>query len=124
MKTAGPDGSREALKVFLVETLSKIDTVLSSLADPATIRILLHERNKSVEKVFDKALLKTPPPTSIAIFYGAEHQMEIQATLTKRYGYKMAEQRWITFAKADRKKIDAAGRQLLEILEKAAASGF
>ena len=34
-------GMKEALKIFLVDKLAKVDTVLASFADPATINILL-----------------------------------------------------------------------------------
>jgi len=114
-KSASPS-VKEAIKIFLVEKLAKIDTLLAASLDPTTLNVLLAARNKSVEKVFEKTITAPQPPASIAIFYGAAHQIELQKALTAKYGYKPAGDQWFTFAKADRRKLDATGRQFLDTL--------
>ncbi len=117
-KTASP-GVKEALKIFLVDKLAKVDTVLASFADPATINILLTARNQSISRTLDAELAKPNPPKSIAIFYGAAHQSDVKKTIVAKYGYHEVEQRWFTFATADRHKLDDAGRQFLKMFSTA-----
>jgi len=113
---SAPASIKEALKIFLVEKISTIETMLNASLDPATVSILLTERNKSIAKAFEKAISVANPPKSVAIFYGAAHLPEVQKALAARYGYKPADQQWFTFAKADRRKLDATGRQFLDTL--------
>ena len=114
-KSATP-GVKEALKIFLVEKLAKIDTFLAASMDATTLNVILGERNKSIETVFDKVLSSANPPKSIAIFYGAAHLTAVQKDLTEKYGYKPYRQEWITIVKADRRKLDASGSQFLDTL--------
>ncbi len=117
-----PPSGKVALKIFLVEKLAKIDTLLAAEADPDTIKLILSDRNKSVENVYEKVLSGPQPPRSVAIFYGAAHMPELKAAFAAKYGYKLASQSWFTFAKVDRHKLDAAGQQFLNILEMASKS--
>ena len=114
-KTA-PPSIKEALKIFLVEKLAKVDTILASTMDATTLNVLLGARNKSIEDVYEKTISVPDPPKSVAIFYGAAHMPDVQKAMAAKYGYKPAEQTWFTFAKADRRKLDAAGRQFLDTI--------
>jgi len=121
--TSASPSIRNALKVFLVEKLAKVDTILPAMSDPTTLNVLITARNKSVVDNLDKLFNSPNPPKSVGVFYGAAHMRGIEKTLMTQYGYKPVEQRWITFAKADRHKLDDAGRQFLDMLEKM-AKGF
>jgi len=118
--TSATPSIKDAFKIFLVDKVAKIDSILAATTDPTTLNVLLTERNKSVARVFDKVLHSAQPPKSIGVFYGAAHMKEIEKALAAKYGYKATEQRWFTFAKADRKKLDEAGRQFLNMLETSA----
>jgi hypothetical protein len=120
---SAPASVKNALKIFLIEKLAKVDTLLPGMTDPTTLNVLLTARNRSVEDVFDKVIKKSQPPHSVAIYYGAAHMPGIEKAFAGKYGYKPVEQRWLTFAKADRHKLDDAGRQFLDILEKS-SQGF
>jgi len=109
-----PASVKEAMKIFLVQKLSKVDTMLAAFTDATTLNVLLHDRNQSVESAFDKQLSKSDPPKSIAVFYGAAHQPEIEKDLRAKFGYQYAEQKWLTFATADKKKLDATGKAALQ----------
>jgi hypothetical protein len=113
---SAPASIKDALKIFLVDKLAKVDTLLPGITDPTTLNVLLTARNKSVEDVLDKVLASPQPPKSVAVFYGAAHMRAIEKALGAKYGYKAVEQRWFTFAKADRHKLDDAGRQFLGAL--------
>jgi hypothetical protein len=115
-----PASAKDALKIFLIEKLVKIDSMLISITDRATMDVVLTARNQSVEKVFDTALAGPGHPKSVAVFYGAAHMPELRSAFAAKYGYKTAEQRWITMAKVDPRKLDAAGKQFLGILEQSA----
>jgi hypothetical protein len=114
-KTA-PASVKEALKIFLVEKLAKVDTILAATLDPTTLNVLLTARNQSILDTLEKVLEGPQPTKSIAIFYGAAHLTEVQKAVMAKYGYRPQEQTWFTFAKADRRKLDATGRQFLDTL--------
>ncbi len=115
--TASP-GTKEAFKIFLVEKLAKVDTLLASTTDATTLNVLLKARNQSVLDTFGRTLTSDPAPHSVAVFYGAAHQSDLARSFKLKYGYREMEQRWFTYAKADRHKLDDAGRQFLDILGK------
>jgi len=115
---SAPPSIKEAFKIFLVDKISKMETMLTAGSDPATIEVLLTARNKSVEDVFAQVMAGSEPPKSVGIFYGAAHLYDIQKALAAKYGYQATEQRWFTFAKADHKKLDATGKQFLDTLNK------
>jgi hypothetical protein len=109
---------KEAFKIFLIDRLAKVDTLLATVIDPTTLNVLLGARNKSVMDVFAKTISRPEPPRTVAIFYGAAHQTDLEKALKADYGYKEVEQKWFTFAKADRRRVDSAGRQFLDVPEK------
>lgn|GEM_PF-1765333 len=112
----GTPGMREAFRIFLIEKLSKVDTLLPAVTDKATLNLLLTARNESIIRCFDRQLKKSDTPKSVAIFYGAAHQIDVKNRLVKAYGYHEVEQRWFTFATADRKKLDDSGKQFLNMM--------
>ena len=116
-QSASP-GMKEAFKIFLIDRLAKVDTLLATVIDPTTLNVLLGARNKSVMDVFAKTISRPEPPRTVAIFYGAAHQTDLEKALKADYGYKEVEQKWFTFAKADRRRVDSAGRQFLDVPEK------
>lgn len=109
-------GGLEGLKLFLVERLSTLDPS-SVLGDAATTQVVLKARNQSVESYFDKSVSTATPPKSIAIFYGALHQQDIENDLKSKYGYKLADARWFKAATADSSKLDATGHTLFNMLD-------
>ena len=114
-KSASPS-MREAIRIFLVEKLSDTDSALAKQMDASTYNIILTVRNQAIEKTFENTLASQKQPKSIAIFYGAAHQPGLEKDLAKRYGYRPASQQWFTFAKADRRKLDASGKSFLNTL--------
>ena len=108
-------GMLEGLKLFFVKKLSTIDPGVI-LSDPATTEVILTARNKSVENYFAKAIAAPSPPASVAIFYGAMHQQDLESDLGKQYGYALAETRWFTAATADTHKVDALGQMIYDKL--------
>src|ERR1019366_1992372 len=108
-------GMLEGLKLFFVKQVSTIDPGVV-LGDPATTEVVLTARNKSVESYFAKAIAAPKPPFSVAIFYGALHQQEIESALTMQYGYTLSEKRWFTAATADTHKVDAQGQMVYDML--------
>jgi len=118
-QTASPS-IKEALKIFLVDRLAKVETLLPGLTDQTTLNVILTARNKAVEAVLDMTIHRSPAPKSIGIFYGAAHQTEIQKVLSAKYGYQTVEQKWFTFAQADHRKLDAEGKQFIGMLDQMA----
>ncbi len=108
-------GMRAGLKLGLIKKLSMLDTN-TGVFDATTNDVILRARNDSVESYFSKSLAETPPPKSIAIFYGAMHQQGLEDDLISKYGYKVTETRWFSAATADTKSIDAAGQQILNLI--------
>lgn len=115
MITQMTPGTLEGLKLFFVKQLSTIDPG-AILSDPATGEVVLTARNRSVETYFAKALAAPTPPASVAIFYGALHQQDIESALAKQYGYTLSETRWFTAATADTHKVDAQGQAIYNLL--------
>ncbi|MDR3690579.1 MAG: hypothetical protein P4L46_14470 [Fimbriimonas sp.] len=111
-------GMKEAFKIFLIDKLAKVDTLLPSIVDKSTYNLLLGARNKSVMDTFSRSIGKPSPPKSVAIFYGAAHQSDLERSLESKYGYKEVEQEWFTYATADRRRVDSSGRQFLDMLAK------
>ncbi|MHB8634897.1 MAG: hypothetical protein ACYC96_00320 [Fimbriimonadaceae bacterium] len=109
-------GALEGLKLFFVQKVATLDPS-SVLGDASTAEVVLKARNKSVEEFFAKAVAAPSPPASVAIFYGALHQQDLEAALEKRYGYKVAETRWFTAATADTKKVDVQGHMIYNLLD-------
>ncbi|HLK16127.1 MAG TPA: hypothetical protein VKT78_15085 [Fimbriimonadaceae bacterium] len=109
-------GTKEGLKLFMVKRLSALDP-FAVIGDPTTTNVVLTARNKSAERFFDKAINKPEHPASVAIFYGALHQPDLEADLAKQYGYKVVETRWFKAATADTKKVDAQGQTVYNLLD-------
>lgn len=115
---AATPGTREAIKVFLIEKLPTIDPNTAFADDPATREVILTKRNESVMDAFSRELKGTPTPRSIAIFYGAMHQEDLENQLIRRFGYADVETRWFTAATADKSKVDATGKMIIDALDK------
>ena len=117
MGMASP-GMKEAIKIFMIKAAGSEG---GPGLDPATERIIVQERNKTVIKALDAATTAEAPPRSIAVFYGAKHMADLQKTLVEKYGYTLDEKRWFPAAKADPKKLDAMGQTMLDSFDKAFA---
>lgn len=111
-------GMKEAIKLFMIKAAGSEG---GPGLDPATERIILQARNKTVVDAIDAATLAPAPPRAIAVFYGAKHMADLQATLVSKYGYTLDEKRWFPAASADPKKLDAMGKTMLEQIDKAFA---
>ena len=112
-------GMKEAIKILLVKAAGSGDT---PGMDPATEAIILKARNRTVVDALAAASATPQPPSSIAVFYGAKHMPDLQATLVEKYGYRLDEKRWFPAATADPKKVDATGQAMLGAMEKMLAS--
>ena len=111
-------GMKEAIKILMIRAAGAENT---PGLDPATERILVRARNKTVVDALAAATNAPTPPKSIAVFYGAKHMPDLQATLVERYGYRLDEKRWFPAATADPGKVDATGKTMLDAFEKALA---
>jgi hypothetical protein len=114
MQMASP-GMLEAFKYLLVKKLGTADAD-AQMFDKPTQEVILTARNDAVGRGFAKVIADSQPPKSIAIFYGALHQADLEKALITKYGYVDVEQRWFTAAHADTSKIDDSGRQFLQMV--------
>jgi len=57
-------------------------------------RIIIDERNDAVIEALRALLAREVPPTSVAIFYGAAHMRDFEATLRDEFGLVPDEIRW------------------------------
>ena len=109
-------GMKEAIKLLMVKSAGADNT---PGLDPATERIILLERNKTVIDALAKTMADPAAPRSIGVFYGAKHLADLQKTLVERYGYRLDEKRWFAAADADPKKLDAMGQTMLSGFDQA-----
>ena len=109
-------GMKEAIKIFMIKAAGSDG---GPGLDPATEKIILRERNKTVIEAIDAATNSATPPRAVAVFYGAKHMADLQNTLVEKYGYTLDEKRWFPAAKADPKKVDATGQMMLDQFDKA-----
>lgn len=113
-------GMKEAMKVFFVKKLGETNDPKTGLTQDAVFnRVILEERNKAVIADLKKLLEQPEPPKSIGILYGAAHQPAFANYLTEAYGYKVAETKWFSAASANPDALDANGKMMLQILERA-----
>lgn len=110
-------GLKDALKVFFVSKLGDSGGETTGM-DAGFQKIVLHERNKAVVAEFGKVLERPEAPKSIGILYGAAHHAEIEKSLMEKYGYKVAEIKWFSAAKANPNTLDEAGKKMLEMFNK------
>ncbi len=117
-------GMKEALKVYFVKQLGEPNIQkMGPAGDPEFDRILLVERNKVVEKDLDKLIKRDKAPLSIGVIYGAAHQPAFVKHLSDSYGYTLSETKWFSAAMANPETLDASGKQMLDMLEKASGGG-
>lgn len=113
-------GMKEALKVFFVKQLGEPNIQKMGIAgDPEFDRILLLERNKVVERDLSKYLSQDQTPVSIGVIYGAAHQPAFVKHLAENHGYTLSETKWFSAASANPETLDASGKQMLQMLERA-----
>jgi hypothetical protein len=76
-------GGRQAERGSGAGGLGEVDT-----------RIIIDERNDAVIESLRALLARPEPPKSVAIFYGAAHMRDFEATLREQFGLVPAEIRW------------------------------
>jgi chitinase len=115
MITSATPGTREAFKLMIVKFAGG---GFKSPLDPTTNDIVIGARNKVVVDAIGQVLAKPNPPKSIGVFYGAFHLPTMEQSLADRFGYREAEELWMTSVSVDPSKLDAPGKQLVASLDK------
>ncbi|MEY3144277.1 MAG: hypothetical protein RLY21_2770 [Planctomycetota bacterium] len=94
-------------------------------------RIIIDERNDAVIDELAHLLGKQAPPSSVAIFYGAAHMGDFEATLRERWGLEPAEVVWSSAMGVDdwndkkvRERITALDAVMKAIQENDAAGAY
>lgn len=89
-----------ATKVAMIEVLGQLPNDLTQIEGlppglQRLMRVLIEERNEAVVRDARAALARRPPPTSVAVFYGAGHMPDLEYRLCRNLGYQPAEDRWL-----------------------------
>jgi Type II secretion system (T2SS), protein G len=106
-------------KKLVIETLGKSGEMSSRKGGgglgEVDRRIILDERNEAVIERLRAMLAAPTAPGSVAIFYGAAHMGDFDATLRSEFGLERGDVRWFRAMYADewsRKKIEARIKKL------------
>ncbi len=106
-------------KKLVIETLGKSGEMSSRKGGgglgEVDRRIILDERNEAVIERLRAMLAAPTVPGSVAIFYGAAHMGDFDATLRSEFGLERGDVRWFRAMYADewsRKKIEARIKKL------------
>lgn len=84
------------MRVMIIEMLAGVDTDTFAAAGlgPGFEEVIINDRNQSVVDVLRGVLERDPPPSRIAILYGAAHMPDLAARIESQLGYRMEGAAW------------------------------
>jgi len=93
---------RAMARLVIIETIAASEGDVSQLAGAASpgmrrmFKTLIDDRNAVVLRDLRQVSRGKAPPSSVAIFYGAGHMIDLEARLRERHGYRLAGETWVT----------------------------
>ena len=93
---------RAMARLVIIETISATKGDVSKLAGAASpgmqrlFKTLIDDRNAVVLRDLREVMQEKDPPSTIAVFYGAGHMTDLEVRLIKQFGYRPADQTWVT----------------------------
>ena len=93
---------RAMARLVIIETIAATEGDVSKLAGAASpgmrrlFKTLIDDRNAVVLRDLRHAIKAKEPPSSVAIFYGAGHMIDLELRLGKKMGYRPTEETWVT----------------------------
>jgi hypothetical protein len=118
LKFIGSSPKLQAMtKVLLVEILGRLEGDLSQMKGlPPEIQrllvVIIQERNKVVLEDLKSHLKVSPPPRSIAVFYGAGHMADLEKRLRGELGYRPRDEMWLTAIRVNTREAGLSGAEL------------
>ncbi len=98
---------RAMARLVIIETISASEGDVSKLAGAASpgmrrlFKTLIDQRNAVVVRDLRKILRSKEPPSSIAIFYGAGHMLDMESRLREKLNYRPVGDTWVTAFSVD-----------------------
>lgn len=93
---------RAMARLVIIETIAATEGDVSKLAGAASpgmrrlFKTLIDDRNAVVLRDLRHALQAKEPPSSVAVFYGAGHMIDLELRLGKKMGYRPTDETWVT----------------------------
>lgn len=93
---------RAMARLVIIETIAATKGDVSQLAGAASpgmrrlFKTLIDDRNAVVLRDLREIMQEKDPPSSIAVFYGAGHMIDLELRLRKQMGYRSTDQTWVT----------------------------